>query len=100
MVLSSRMEGGANVISEALADEVPILASRIAGSVGILGAGYPGFFPTGDTAGLARLLQRAMTDPAFYARLKEWCVKLKPLVDPARERAAWASLLAELTPAD
>lgn len=96
MVLSSRMEGGANVISEALADGVPILASRIPGSIGILGAGYPGFFPTSDTAALGRLLTRSMSDPPFYARLKEWCVALKSLVDPARERAAWQSLLAEL----
>lgn len=98
MVLSSRMEGGANVLSEAIADEVPVLASRISGSVGILGRDYPGFFPLGDTAALARLLHRAMTDRAFYARLKASCAQLKPLVEPARERDAWQSLLAELLP--
>lgn len=98
MVLSSRMEGGANVISEALADAVPILASRIPGSVGLLGPGYPGFFPTEDTTALARLLTRAMTDAGYYARLQKWCVRLKPLVEPARERAAWQALLAELVP--
>src|SRR5262249_3880652 len=67
LVLSSRMEGGANAISEALADGVPILASRISGSIGLLGARYPGFFETGDTEGLARLLTRAETDPRYYA---------------------------------
>src|SRR6516165_5156836 len=36
MVLSSRSEGGANVISEAAVARVPILASRIEGSVGLL----------------------------------------------------------------
>lgn len=96
MVLSSRMEGGANVLSEAIADSVPVLASRISGSIGILGRDYPGFFPVGDTAALARLLKRAMTDRAFYARLKDHCVRLKPLIEPARERAAWQSLLVEL----
>jgi glycosyltransferase involved in cell wall biosynthesis len=98
MVLSSRMEGGANVLSEAIADSVPVLASRISGSVGILGRDYPGFFPLGDTAVLARLLVRAMTDQAFYDRLKDHCARLKPLVQPARERAAWQSLLAEFRP--
>ena len=96
LVLSSRMEGGANVISEALAASVPILASRIPGSVGILGRDYPGYFPPGDTSRLAALMHRAETDPEFYRSLKGRCVELKRLVDPSRERRAWKRLLAEL----
>jgi putative glycosyltransferase (TIGR04348 family) len=96
LVLSSRLEGGANVISEALADGVPVLASHIPGSVGLLGARYPGFFPVGDTQALADLLLRAESDARFYARLRAWCVRLAPLVEPARERAGWAELLVEL----
>ena len=96
LVLSSKMEGGANVISEALAASVPILSSRISGSVGILGRDYPGYFPPGDTSRLAALLLRAETDPEFYRSLKSWCARLKRLVDPARERRAWINLLAEL----
>jgi putative glycosyltransferase (TIGR04348 family) len=98
LVLSSRMEGGANVISEALADGVPVLASRIPGSVGMLGARYPGFFLTGDTRALARLLRRAETDARFYEKLRAWCAGLAPKFEPAREREAWRNLLAELTP--
>lgn len=96
LALTSRMEGGANVISEALADGVPVLASRIPGSEGILGSRYPGFFPVADTEALARLLFRAETDARFYKRLKAWCQRLAPLVEPARERQAWADLLDEL----
>ncbi len=96
LVLSSRMEGGANVISEAIVDGVPVLASRIAGSVGLLGAGYPGTFAVGDTAALARLLARAERDPRFYRRLKTWCARLRARFQPARERAAWKKLLREL----
>src|SRR3990167_6949633 len=70
LVLSSRMEGGANVISEAVVDGTPVVASRIPGSVGLLGAGYPGYFPVGDTAALARRLRRAETDSRFYHRLR------------------------------
>src|SRR5262245_6441845 len=55
LVLSSRMEGGANVLSEALAEGVPILASHIPGCVGLLGEDYPGLFPAGDSQALARL---------------------------------------------
>jgi putative glycosyltransferase (TIGR04348 family) len=100
MVLSSRMEGGANVISEAVVEGVPVLASRISGSVGLLGKDYPGYFPVGDTKALARLLRRAESDPRFYACLRSHCSRLAPLFRPAREQAAWQKLLTELkTPA-
>lgn len=95
LVLSSRMEGGANVLSEAIANSVPIVASRIDGSVGILGADYPGFFPVGDTAALTRMLTNAETDPTFYARLKAHGARLSGNVEPAREQADWAWLLSE-----
>jgi len=96
MVLSSRMEGGANVISEALVDDVPVLASRIPGSVGLLGAKYPGYFPVGSTEVLAKLLRKAATDATYYDRLRQACLERKPLFEPERERAAWRALLAEL----
>jgi putative glycosyltransferase (TIGR04348 family) len=96
LVLSSLTEGGANVISEALAVDVPIVASRIAGSIGLLGEAYPGYFPVEDTIALARLLARAESDGDFYQELHAWCTRLAPLVDPARELQTWARLLQEL----
>ena len=98
LVLSSHMEGGANVLSEALAFGVPILASHIAGSIGLLGEDYPGYFPLAETAALARLLEQAERDPDFYQALSAWCARLAPLVHPAREFQAWASLLHEVAP--
>ncbi len=95
-VLTSEMEGGANVLCEAIACTVPSLASRIPGSVGILGAEYPGYFKVGDTESLAALLCRAETDAGFLESLKRWCERLRPLVDPAREREEWRRLLAGL----
>ncbi len=97
LVLSSRMEGGANVISEAVVDGTPVLASRIPGSVGLLGERYPGYFPLGDTDALARLLLRAESDAAFYRRLESHIARLAPLFRPATERARWKELLADLT---
>ncbi|MGH9326078.1 MAG: selenoneine biosynthesis selenosugar synthase SenB [Terriglobia bacterium] len=95
-VLPSRMEGGANVISEAVVAGVPVLASRIPGSVGLLGGDYPGYFSVGDTAGLAKLLSRAENDLMFRKGLAACCRDLSPLFDPRREKKAWGDLLQEL----
>ncbi len=96
LVLSSHMEGGANAISEAIAMSVPVLASRIPGSVGLLGEDYSGYFPVGDTQALADLLSRAETDAGYYRTLKTWCRRLRPLVEPHRERRSWRGLLREV----
>ncbi len=98
LVLSSLMEGGANVITEAIVDGVPVLASEIPGSVGLLGENYPGYFPARDTRALARLLERAESDRSFYGELRAHCVSRAPLFEPAREEASWRRLLGELAP--
>jgi putative glycosyltransferase (TIGR04348 family) len=98
VVLSSLSEGGANVISEAVAAGVPVLASRIDGSVGLLGRNYPGYFPMGDTAALAQLLHRIETSPDFLARLRRAIARRAHLFHPGREKAAWAKLIRELMP--
>jgi putative glycosyltransferase (TIGR04348 family) len=97
MVLASLSEGGANVVSEAVAAGVPVLASRIDGSVGLLGRDYPGYFPVGDTAALARLLQRIESNPGFLKRLERAIARRAPLFRPARETAAWKNLIGEVT---
>jgi len=96
LVLTSRSEGGANVVTEAIAAGVPVLSTRIDGSLGILGDDYPGYFEVGDAAGLAELLTRCEAEPGFLAELRTRVAELRPLVDPARERASWRALLQEL----
>lgn len=96
LVNSSKIEGGANAICEALACGVPVLSSRIDGSIGLLGEDYPGYFEVGDTSGLAALLSRFETDAAFRGQLESRCRELARIVEPKRERAAWQRLLAEL----
>ena len=96
LVLTSKMEGGANVISEAIVAGVPVVSSRISGSLGILGPDYPGYFPVGDTLTLERLMYRCETDTGFYQTIKSWCHKRTPLLQPKRETAAWAELIEEV----
>jgi putative glycosyltransferase (TIGR04348 family) len=96
MVLTSRLEGGANVVSEAIACSVPVISSRISGSIGLLGEAYPGYFPVGDTQALSDLLRRAETDRGFYESLTSWCDCRAAMVNPANERRAWQELLHEL----
>ena len=63
--LTSRMEGSANVLSEALASGVTVVASKVSGLIGTLGKNYPGYFPAGNTRALARLLRSAESIRAF-----------------------------------
>ena len=95
-VLSSLMEGGANVLSEAIVVGTPVLASRIPGNVGILGKNYPGLFRARDTKRLTQLMLRAETDREFMDHLRRHVHELAALFGPGRERTAWSSLLAGL----
>jgi len=96
LVVTSRHEGGANVVSEALAAGVPVLGTYIPGTVGILGKDYPGYFPVGDADALAGLLARAAGDAQWYAQLRQRCASLRPMVLPDAERDSWRRLIAEL----
>lgn len=93
LVISSLMEGGANVIIEALTSGVPVIASDISGNRGMLGADYAGYFPAGDDAALAALIERAAGDEEFYARLQAQCRARAPLFSVAAEKAAVLQLV-------
>ena len=71
LVLPSRMEGGANVISEAIVAGVPVIASHIEGTVGLLGKDYPGYYPVEDEQALSGLMLRAESDKKFYRELEQ-----------------------------
>jgi putative glycosyltransferase (TIGR04348 family) len=96
LVHPSRMEGGANVVIEAVRSGTPVLASRIPGNVGLLGDDYGGYFAAGDDAALATLLQRARDDADMLPALQRQAAQRAPHFSPQAERAALQRLLAEL----
>ena len=94
MVMSSVMEGGANVVSEACVAGLPVIASDIPGNRGLLGDDYPAYYPSEDTAALTGLLQRAEAEPSFLDDLRRRCAALAPAFTPERERDGLARALA------
>lgn len=93
MVLPSVMEGGANVISEASVAGLPVIASEIDGSVGLLGADYKGFYPVKDEVALGNLLIKAETDCGFIEALTQQCSERAKLFTVDAEKQAWKELI-------
>ena len=96
LVHPSRMEGGAHVVMEAICSGTPVLASRISGNVGMLGADYAGYFEPGDAKGLASLIERCRDEPAILAQLRRQCAARAPLFERERERQTLLTLLNDL----
>lgn len=104
LVHASRLEGGAHVVMEAVRSGTPVLASRMDGNVGMLGADYAGYFEVGDAQGLATLLRQCRADlinplpdnGSLLQRLQHQCAQRAPLFSPAREQAALRALVDSL----
>ena len=96
LVHASRMEGGAHVVIEAVRSGTPVLASRIDGNVGLLGEDYRGYFPAGDDAALAALLQRCRDDPDMLSGLRAQTDPRAALFAPATEAATLRGIVARL----
>ncbi len=104
LVHTSRSEGGALVIAEAIRSGTPVLATCIDGNVGLLGVDYSGLLePDDDQALAARLLQCRASQRQVDGLLVQWqheCAQRAALFDPATEQAAlqqWVQALTDLT---
>lgn len=93
LVHPSVMEGGANVIVEAITSGTPVVASRVSGNVGMLGGPYPGYFESGDAEGLACLLATLLERRGGLASLRRACEARRPLFTPAGEQRAIRQLV-------
>lgn len=100
LVHPSRMEGGANVVIEAITCGTPVLASAVDGNIGLLGADYPGYFPCGDSAALAECLRELRRSQGAadgqLARLRAAVAARAELFQPSREQAALRELVHQL----
>ncbi|MEY4585277.1 MAG: hypothetical protein RJB10_1774 [Pseudomonadota bacterium] len=96
LVHPSRMEGGAHVVMEAVMSGTPVLASRIDGNVGMLGADYDGYFPWGDAQVLANLLLRCKNEPLFLDHLNAQCALRSPLFEPRAEQLALLKIVSQV----
>ncbi len=97
MVMSSVMEGGANVVTEAIVADLPVLASDISGNRGLLGDAHEGYFPARDEHELATLLMKCEEDRDFLESLASAVAPRKALLTQDAELAAWRELLDALT---
>ena len=97
MVISSRAEGGANVISEAVVAGVPVIASKIDGNVGLLGKNYRGYYPVGNTKELRKVILKAEKDKVFFQSLTKQCNSIKSKFTAEREQESWAKLINNIT---
>ena len=93
LVHTSRSEGGAIVISEAIRSGTPVLATRIPGNAGLLGEGYAGLVEPDDDAALAERLLQCRSEQARGQNgwLQHWqaqCNARAALFEPVTERAA------------
>lgn len=95
LILPSRMEGGANIISEAIVAGLPVITSNIEGSVGLLGNKYLGYFEVENTKQIKQLLLRCESDTKFYQALIQQCKSRRYLFNPNREKSSWSKLLSE-----
>ncbi len=98
LIHPSVMEGGANVIVEAISSGTPVLASRMSGNIGMLGQDYAGYFPVGDVEALRAQLDRCAHDANYLLRLNTASAARAKLFLPESERNALVSLISNLLP--
>ena len=96
LILPSRMEGGVNIISEAIVAGLPIISSNIEGSIGLLGENYCGYFEVENQNQIKRMLLRCESNVKFYQTLIYQCKAHLHLFTPSREKNSWSKLLSEL----
>ena len=97
IIISSKAEGGANVVSEAIVANVPVIASNIDGNIGLLGRRYSGYYKMGDEISLREVLLRTENNPDFLDKLIRQLEMLAPKFTYQREQESWNRLIKKLS---
>lgn len=90
---TSLSEGGANSVGESIALGRPVLASRIEGNIGMLGAEYDGYFDSDSPAALAELMKRICNDDSYLKHLEQQVLKQSAKYSRVNEAKGWLALL-------
>lgn len=97
LIQPSVSEGGALVVSEAVACRLPVIASNIPAHRSQLGADYPGLFQVGDADHLAESLTRFVGDQKFIDALRQSQAHLMAsLASTSQEREGLVALIRNL----
>ncbi len=93
---TSLVEGGANSVGESIVLGVPVLASRIEGNVGMLGADYEGYFSPDDKQGLADLMSRVIHDADLSVRLRDQVKERSKIFLRENEKQDWIKVIQKI----
>ncbi len=96
LACTSLLEGGANVVSEAIAQGVAVVGTDIGGNRGLLGADHPGLVPVGDAEALAALIDSLERNPDQLSALTQRSKDRQWVTAPSHENAQWQALLTTL----
>ena len=96
LACTSKLEGGANVVSEAIAHGVAVVGTDIGGNRGLLGNDHPGLVDVGDHQTLAKLFERLDADRSALDELTQRSVERRWMIDPAHERRQLSAVLDQL----
>lgn len=100
-VLPSHSEGSSNVLLEAMAARVPVVATDAGGTPEIVHSGESALLvPSRDTAALAAALEQVLTDAELRRRLSEAaCTRVRAAFCPEKYRQTLLAVYQETDPA-
>lgn len=98
LACTSLLEGGANVVSEAITQGVAVVGTDIGGNRGLLGADHPGLVPVGDAEALGALIDSLERDEEKLAQLTQRSIDRQWMTTPTHEREQWYAVLEHVAP--
>lgn len=96
LACTSLLEGGANVVTEAIALGIGVVGTEIGGNRGMLGLAHRGLVPVGDFEALARLLEKLETDENEMASVVAASLERQWMTTPDNERRQWQAVLEQI----